>query len=60
MAKLLEKHGWQCARVRGSHRVYTKPGNSVQISMPIHGDMPLRPGLQRHLLRAAGIADDVS
>ncbi|HJX85512.1 MAG TPA: type II toxin-antitoxin system HicA family toxin [Candidatus Angelobacter sp.] len=57
-AKLLEKHGWQLLRVNGSHHIYGKPNNIVRVSLPIHGNKPLKIGLQRHLLKLAGIADE--
>jgi predicted RNA binding protein YcfA (HicA-like mRNA interferase family) len=37
-AKLLEKRGWECKRVNGSHHVYCKPGNPARITVPIHGN----------------------
>ena len=59
LAKLLERHGWQLARVRGSHHFYTKPGRPERLSIPIHGSSTLKPGLQRRLVRTAGLPDDV-
>jgi predicted RNA binding protein YcfA (HicA-like mRNA interferase family) len=55
LAKLLEQNGWQLARIHGSHHVYTKSGRIERISVPIHGNTPLKPGLQSFLLKAAGI-----
>jgi predicted RNA binding protein YcfA (HicA-like mRNA interferase family) len=57
-AKLLEKHGWGLLRISGSHHIYGKPGNIVRLSVPIHGNRPLKMGLQRHLLKLAGIVDE--
>ena len=57
-AKLLEKHGWQLARVNGSHHVYTKLGNPARISVPIHGNKSLKIGLQRHMMKVAGIQEN--
>jgi predicted RNA binding protein YcfA (HicA-like mRNA interferase family) len=54
-ARLLEKRGWELKRIKGSHHVYVKPGHPVRISVPIHGNTPLKIGLQRHLMRIAGI-----
>ena len=34
-ARLLEKHGWELKRVKGSHHVYMKTGNPARISVPI-------------------------
>jgi predicted RNA binding protein YcfA (HicA-like mRNA interferase family) len=56
--RLLERHGWQLLRVHGSHRVYGKAGQRARISVPVHGNRPLKVGLQRHLLRLAGIDAD--
>jgi len=57
LGRLLEARGWELRSVRGSHHVYTKPGNAVRISVPIHGNKPLKIGLLKHLLRLAGIAE---
>ncbi|MBI1791229.1 MAG: type II toxin-antitoxin system HicA family toxin [Acidobacteria bacterium] len=54
-ARLLESHGWSLQRVNGSHHVYTKPGSQVRISVPIHGNRSLKTGLQRHLMKMAGL-----
>jgi predicted RNA binding protein YcfA (HicA-like mRNA interferase family) len=55
LAKILEKNGWQLLRIQGSHHIYGKPNNVVRLSVPIHGNKPLKSGLQRHLLKLAGI-----
>lgn len=53
--KILEKNGWKLKRVRGSHHVYVKEGNSARISVPIHGNKPLKIGLLRHFMKIANI-----
>jgi predicted RNA binding protein YcfA (HicA-like mRNA interferase family) len=55
--RLLERHGWQLLRIEGSHHVYGKAGQRARISVPVHGNRPLKVGLQRHLLKLAGIQD---
>jgi len=55
LASILEKHGWQLARIHSSHHVYVKPGRIERISVPIHGNKQLGPGLQSFLLKSAGI-----
>jgi predicted RNA binding protein YcfA (HicA-like mRNA interferase family) len=55
LAKLLEKNGWQLLRIQGSHHIYGKPNNIVRLSVPIHGNQPLKRGLLYHLLKMAGI-----
>ncbi len=52
---LFESHGWSLLRVHGSHHIYGKSGSSVRLSVPVHGNQPLKIGLQRHLLKQAGI-----
>ena len=54
-AKLLEKKGWELRRTKGSHHIYAKAGNPARISVPIHGNSPLKIGLLRHLMKIAGI-----
>jgi predicted RNA binding protein YcfA (HicA-like mRNA interferase family) len=57
-ARLLEKKGWELKHVKGSHHVYMKEGNPARISIPIHGNRPLKIGLMKHLLKIAGIAEN--
>jgi predicted RNA binding protein YcfA (HicA-like mRNA interferase family) len=57
-ARLLEKRGWELKHVKGSHNVYMKEGNPARISVPIHGNKPLKIGLMKHLLKIAGIVEN--
>jgi len=57
LARLLEKNGWELKRIKGSHHVYTKEGRPARISIPIHGNKPLKVGLSNHLLKLADIED---
>jgi predicted RNA binding protein YcfA (HicA-like mRNA interferase family) len=56
-AKILERHGWSLLRVQGSHHIYGKAGSDVRLSVPIHGNQPLKTGLLRHLMKLAGITE---
>lgn len=58
LGKLLEARGWALARIQGSHHIYCKPGRIERISVPVHANRPLKLGLQRHLMKIAGISDD--
>ncbi|HEX7240097.1 MAG TPA: type II toxin-antitoxin system HicA family toxin [Longimicrobiaceae bacterium] len=58
LARLLEARGWELARIQGSHHIYRKPGRIERISVPIHGNRALKIGLQRHLMKIAGISED--
>ena len=55
LARLLEQHGWELRRVSGSHHIYAKPERVERLSVPIHSNQPLKLGLQRHLLKIAGL-----
>jgi predicted RNA binding protein YcfA (HicA-like mRNA interferase family) len=50
-ARVIERHGWKLLRVQGSHHIYGKPGSVVRLSIPIHGNKPLKTGLLRHLAK---------
>lgn len=56
LAKVLEDHGWTCLRMRGSHRTYGKP-NCKPITLPVHGNRSLATGLQRAIMKAAGLSE---
>ena len=58
LAKLVEAKGWVLLRVSGSHHIYSKAGNKVRLSIPIHGSSKLKFGLQRHLMKLAGLPTD--
>ena len=55
--RLLEERDWQLQRINGSHHIYTKSGNPARISVPVHGNQTLKTGLQRHLMKIAGIEE---
>lgn len=52
-AKLLERNGWRLLRVNGSHHIYGKAGVDARLSVPVHGNEPLKLGLMRHLAKLA-------
>ncbi len=52
---MLESNGWFLQRINGSHHIYAKAGSTVRISVPIHGNESLKVGLQRHLMKLAGL-----
>jgi predicted RNA binding protein YcfA (HicA-like mRNA interferase family) len=57
-ARMVEHRGWRLLRITGSHHVYGKSGSVVRLSIPIHGNRPLKTGLLRHLAKLAEIPDD--
>lgn len=56
-AKALARKGWELLRVQGSHHIYGKKGNVVRLSIPIHGNQPLKKGLLNHLMRLAELSE---
>jgi predicted RNA binding protein YcfA (HicA-like mRNA interferase family) len=57
-ARMIERRGWQLLRISGSHHIYGKSGSVVRLSVPIHGNRPLKTGLLRHLAKLAEISED--
>ena len=57
-AKILEKKGWKLKRISGSHHIYVKEETNIRISIPIHGNKPLKIGLLRHFMKVAGINEN--
>jgi predicted RNA binding protein YcfA (HicA-like mRNA interferase family) len=55
LARVLERHGWTLLRIQGSHHIYGRSGSVVRLSVPIHGNKPLKFGLLKHLLKMAGL-----
>ena len=56
-ARIIERRGWALLRVNGSHHIYGKSGNVVRLSVPIHGNKPLKTGLLRHLAKLADLSE---
>jgi len=53
--RILVAKDWELKRINESHHIFTKVGNIARISVPVHGNSPLKIGLQLHLMRIAGI-----
>jgi predicted RNA binding protein YcfA (HicA-like mRNA interferase family) len=51
-----ERAGWRRDRQRGSHVTLTKPGATVVLTVPLHGEVG--PGLLRALIRKSGLTVD--
>jgi predicted RNA binding protein YcfA (HicA-like mRNA interferase family) len=58
LTRILERHGWSLLRIQGSHHIYGKPSSIVRLSVPVHRNQPLKLGLLRHLLKAAGLLEN--
>jgi predicted RNA binding protein YcfA (HicA-like mRNA interferase family) len=56
MCRLIENNGWSLRRINGSHHIYSKPGERKVISIPVHGNKSLKPGLAARIARDAGVS----
>jgi predicted RNA binding protein YcfA (HicA-like mRNA interferase family) len=54
---MVERRGWTLLRINGSHHICGKEGSIVRLSVPIHGNKPLKIGLLRHLAKLANISE---
>ena len=50
--KKLMKDGWELDRVKGSHHIMRK--NGVSLSIPVHANADLKPGILNSLNKKAG------
>jgi predicted RNA binding protein YcfA (HicA-like mRNA interferase family) len=57
LVRAVERKGWALLRISGSHHIYGKAGEVARLSIPIHGNAPLKLGLQRSLMKLAGLSD---
>ena len=55
LVKILEEHGFQLDRTKGSHRIYLHPETRRRVVIPFHNkDLPK--GTLLEILRQAGIS----
>ncbi|MEX0993196.1 MAG: type II toxin-antitoxin system HicA family toxin [Solirubrobacterales bacterium] len=54
--KVLEAEGWYLKRTKGSHHIMRHPTIPDAISVPIHGNRNIKPGLLLNILKTAGIS----
>jgi predicted RNA binding protein YcfA (HicA-like mRNA interferase family) len=57
MSRILERHGWVCTRIRGSHQHFEKPGHSPVI-VPVHANKTLKNGTPHEIMKNAGLTKD--
>jgi len=55
--KVLEHKGWRFLRSRGSHFTYESPSGEHRVVVPVHGSATLKVGMQRGLMKQAGITE---
>jgi predicted RNA binding protein YcfA (HicA-like mRNA interferase family) len=44
-------------RIQGSHHIYGKAGSILRLTVPLHGNQTLKIGLQKHLMKQAGMTE---
>ena len=55
---VLQRHGWELKRIRGSHHIFSKDGNPAILTVPVHGNKSLKKGTLRSLMRAAKLSEE--
>ncbi len=58
LVRLLRAHGWEVARIEGSHHIMTKRGREETVSVPVHAGQTLKTGMARAILKVVGIEPD--
>ena len=58
LARAVERTGWRLLRISGSHHIYGKDGEIARLTIPIHGNSVLKQGLQRSLMKIAGLQEN--
>ena len=56
LCRKLERAGWTLKRVRGSDHIYAKAGETKILSVPVHGNQTVKPGLATRLAKDANIS----
>jgi predicted RNA binding protein YcfA (HicA-like mRNA interferase family) len=58
LCKIVERYGWILKRITGSHHIYAKPGVSVILSIPVHGNRDLPTGTLKRILNDASLTEE--
>jgi predicted RNA binding protein YcfA (HicA-like mRNA interferase family) len=58
MCRVLESRGWELVRISGSHYIYRHATSGRRTSVPVHGNVDLKPKTQHNIMRDAGLTDD--
>ena len=57
LARIVQSRGWTLARINGSHHIFTMPGRRERLSIPVHGNKPLKTGILRSFMKIAGLEE---
>jgi predicted RNA binding protein YcfA (HicA-like mRNA interferase family) len=53
MLKRYLKNGWELDHIQGSHHIVKK--NNISVSIPVHGNVSLKKGIEQKLLKIGGL-----
>ncbi|MBL9146399.1 MAG: type II toxin-antitoxin system HicA family toxin [Verrucomicrobiaceae bacterium] len=57
LIKIAADHGWVVDRIKGSHHILLKEGESSILTIPVHSNQPLKIGLLKALMKQAGLTE---
>ena len=57
LVKALLRNGWTLDRISGSHHILSRQDRDEVLSVPVHANRPIKPGLLRHLLKMARLSE---
>ncbi len=55
VVRALEELGFTGRKGKGSHAVFSKPGHPFIVTVPNHGNTPIKKGTLRSIIRASGV-----
>jgi predicted RNA binding protein YcfA (HicA-like mRNA interferase family) len=56
LCRRLNEAGWSLKRIHGSHHIFSKPGEWKIMSVPVHGNQNIKPGLANRIARDVNIS----
>lgn len=56
LCRKLNEAGWSLKRIHGSHHIFSKPGEWKIISVPVHGNQTIKPGLANRIAKDANLS----
>lgn len=57
LCRAVERKGWRHSRTNGSHHIFTRDEGESSLSIPVHAGKDVPIGLQRGLMKQAGLTD---
>jgi len=56
LCRLLTEAGWALKRIKGSHHIFAKHGERKIISVPVHANQTIKPGLALRIAKDTGLS----